>query len=304
MRGEMVNAIGALTTLVALAVAYALAQRGHDVMKVYMKHVIPLGAIGLGLAAASGYVITAWYTGLKMRRRLIIGIIAQLAVAYFVAQYELFRRVVPFESSVSFWEWFDATTRSLHYAPQPGEAIERLEEQGYLIRALELIGFTFGGWLWPAALAKKPYCEPCRRYQRTSSMAWLAAGHKRPVATRADREIDARIREDAKEALSQLFSHARAGATQSFLALRDRVDQTMSTIMSLEASLRLDMHHCPGCFSGKLVATLITKQGTQNPVKTPAGVLALDVDTARVLARWPSRIGYLPVVPDRPSGSS
>ena len=105
-RSEIVTAAGAATTLLALAAVFALAHDGterHGLVR-ELRH--SGGALLVGALAASGYGIAAWFTGLKMTRRLILSVIGQLVLSYFIAQYEEYRHAVP-GGEIGFFAWFD-----------------------------------------------------------------------------------------------------------------------------------------------------------------------------------------------------
>jgi hypothetical protein len=164
-RSQIVTAAGAATTLVALAGVFALAHHGTNIMGWYGYYVIPAGALLVGAIAASGYGIAGWYTGLKMTRRLMWSVIGQLVVSYFIAQYEEYRHAVP-GGEIGFWTYFDLSTRAFSFADHRGEPGTPFGVWGYAMRALEIGGYALCGWLVPAALGAKPYCDPCRTTPR------------------------------------------------------------------------------------------------------------------------------------------
>ncbi len=278
VRAELVNAIGALTTIVALAGVYAIAKQGFNLMLFYANYVLPVGAILVGAVCASGYGIAGWYTGLKMSPRLIWGVVAQLALAYFIAQYEMFRTFVPESSPLGFWQWFDATTRGFSFSKTGGGQFGVF---GYAMRALELAGFVFGGWLVPKALSAKPYCEPCRTYQRTTTLVKLPAGPKRPAFGKPSADDELRLGAIAEEQMRALFAEALLANRASFNQLAKSLD---ATTVSLTAAMIVELVRCPRCFDGKLTASLVTGQGTQQPVRTLVAEQPLTKEQAKVLA--------------------
>jgi hypothetical protein len=174
-RSEIVTAAGAVTTLIALAIVFALAHDGTYVMGWYANYVIPAGAILVGAGAASGYGIAAWHTGLKMTRRLMWSVIGQLLLSYFIAQYEEYRHMMP-GGEMGFWAWFDAMTRAFSFANHDGTPGSPFGLAGYAMRALEIGGYILGGFVVPAVLRTKPYCDPCRTYRRTTQIAIIPGG--------------------------------------------------------------------------------------------------------------------------------
>ena len=140
----------------------------------------------------------------------------------------------------------------------------------------------FGGWLVPKALSAKPYCEPCRTYQRTTTIAKLAAGPKRPAFGRPNTDEEVRLRDAALGNVQLIFAEALAGDRASFNKLAGSLD---GRVVSLTSSIVVELVRCPRCFeNGKLTASLITGQGTQTPRRTPDGEQPLTKDQAKRLA--------------------
>src|SRR5262249_52973566 len=111
-RREIVMAAGAASTLAVLAAVYALAHHGTFVMLWYANYIIPAGALLAGVAAGCGYGIGGWFTGLKMTKKMMWSIAAQLVLSYFIAEYEEYRSLDP-DGVMGFWSWFDQMTQSV-----------------------------------------------------------------------------------------------------------------------------------------------------------------------------------------------
>jgi hypothetical protein len=238
-RSEIVQAAGAATTLISLAGVFALAHHGINIMGWYANWIIPIGSILVGLCAASGYGIAAWYSGLKMTRRLVISIIGQLVLSYFIAQYEEYQQL---HIDLGFTAWFDAVSRAFTFGSEPYGAA------GYFFRALEIGGFVLGGVLAPLALRRKPYCEPCRTYRRTRTVAWIPGG----------------VADDfVRETLDQMFTAAAANDR----AAMDQVIRHRAPLANERTVNRQPMRigvttvRCPRCADGALSATRFTGHG-------------------------------------------
>ena len=274
-RAELVQAVGALTTLVALAGVYAVAKGGFNLMLFYANYIIPIGAIGVGAVAASGYAIAGWWTGLKMSRRLIWSVVAQLAISYFIAQYEMFRSFVPEGSSIGFFSWFDATTRGFSFSK--GGSFGAF---GYAMRALELAGFVFGGWMVPVALRSKPYCESCRSYKRTSTLVKLPAGSKRKTFGKISVEAEQEICDAGMESVKTIFAAALTGDRKAFHQVTAPLDKITA---NLRSAIWVELVRCPRCFDGYLSAKLLTGQGTQTLQLTRIGEQSLTKEQVRAI---------------------
>ncbi len=259
-RARLVLLAGSGTTLLALAGVFAAAHHGENIMGWYANYIIPAGALLVGMVAASGYGAVAWWTGLKMTRKLVWTVVIELAVSYFVAQFGEYQQLFDDASLAGFFDWFDRSTRAFAWQDHSGHAGSPLGALGYGLRALELAGFVGGGALVPAALRAKPYCDPCRTYKRTRVFAVLPAGQ---------------IEED----FQAIFAAATAGD-------RARFDQEVATRGPLARARqarkathgRLSLARCPRCADGTIVADTVSGRGNNIRV---------------------TRVASLPVAPDR-----
>lgn len=175
-RVQIVQIAGALTTLAAFALVFAAAKAGTNIMGYYVNWVLPVGALFVGLLAASGYAIAAWFTGLKMTSRMMWSITGQLVLSYFIAQYETYHLHVAPHTSLGFFEWFDLATRAFSFSQRNGEPGSGLGAVGYLFRVLEIAGFVGGGVIVPLGLRSKLYCDTCRTYKRDKAIAVIRGG--------------------------------------------------------------------------------------------------------------------------------
>jgi hypothetical protein len=246
-RSEIVTAAGAATTLLALAAVFALAHDGTNVMGWYQYGIIPAGALLVGAVAASGYGIGAWFTGLKMTRRLLLSVLGQLVVSYFIAQYEEYRRAVP-GGEIGFWSYFDLVTRAFSFANHDGTPGSPFGALGYAMRALEIGGFIAGGWLVPAALQSKPYCDDCRSYRRTKRIALMPGGF---------------ANDSGSEGFMALYQAAAATDRSAFDKAIARFGPLKDAHSANKFSSRIaiDAVRCPRCASGFLAATRFEGHG-------------------------------------------
>jgi hypothetical protein len=248
-RSEIVTAAGAATTLLALAAVFALAHDGTNVMGWYANYVIPAGALLVGAIAASGYGIAAWFTGLKMTRRLMLSVIGQLVLSYFIAQYEEYRHAVP-GGEIGFWSWFDLVTRAFSFAGHDGSPGSPFGTWGYAMRALEIIGFIAGGWAVPAALRAKPYCDACRTYRRTKRIALMPGGFPN---------------DGGSDGFVVLYTAAAAVDRKTFdsTILRYGPLKEAREAQKARSRIAIDAVRCPRCAEGYLAATRFEGQGKQ-----------------------------------------
>jgi len=264
-RWQIVVAGGALTTVATLACVLALAHAGTNVMGWYANWVIPIGALLVGICAASGYALAAWLTGLKLTRALVLGIFGLLAASYMLAQYEEYRS---FGVDVGFFTWFDAVTRAFSFESHDGAPGSPFGVLGYVFRALEIAGFAFGGVLLPLALRNKPHCEPCRTYKRTYPVAWVPGGL-------AD--------DGAVATLDAMFASAGTGDRTAFDRARGSAPlAARNAVNRHDLRVGVSIVRCPRCANGALIATRY--QGHGKHVQTSvAAQLPLPGDRVRAL---------------------
>ena len=281
-RSELVLLAGGVTTLVALAGVYALARTGTNIMGWYANYVIPIGALVVGLVAASGYGVAAWMSGLKMNTRLMWSVVGQLALSYLIAQYEQFRSFVPETSDLGFWAWFDESTRAFAWERRGGVGGQPLGVLGYGLRALEVVGFVGGGVLVPLGLRSKPYCDPCRSYKRTRRIAALAAGVQQRTFGRVNAAANDEEHGRGMENLTALFGAAASGERARFEEELLHRSTGSRAAGKLTGHIRVSLVRCPRCSDGGLEAALVTGQGNNIRV-TRIGAQPLDKERVKDL---------------------
>src|SRR5438270_4523354 len=89
----LVLVAGIVTTVLALLGVWWLDNNTKDVhiMGWYGDYVIPAGAMIVGFAAGSGYGIASYLTGFRIRRGLLLAVLALQLAGYAGAQYLEFR---------------------------------------------------------------------------------------------------------------------------------------------------------------------------------------------------------------------
>lgn len=283
-RSEIVVASGAGTTMLALAGVFAAARHGENIMGWYANYIIPVGALLVGLVAASGYGIAAWVTGLKMTRRLMWSVVGQLTLSYFLAEYEQYLLMAPHEMDLGFWAWFDEMSRSFAWKQRNGSAGQPLGALGYGLRALEVLGFSLGGLLVPLGLSSQPYCDPCRTYMRTRLIALLPAAKPSGAFSKVPAEEQQGLLDAALASVDVLFKAAHEGdraLLEREISQRGPLANQRAT-NKLGARLAVNLVRCPRCADGHLTASMIQQKG--NNIRTTAvGTLPLGQERVRAL---------------------
>jgi hypothetical protein len=169
-----VAACGLITSvLTALADVSIAKMTGIDVFTFSIWVVIPAGAIGVGLAAASGY----YFGSLYFHKRADISLVVQMVLiagltqlliydlGYFTMVLDDGRRVHDF---VAFDKYLDIKLTTAHYRIGRGTGTDTGEvgSLGYWIAALQFVGFLVGGLAVWALLRAKPVCSKCNLYLR------------------------------------------------------------------------------------------------------------------------------------------
>jgi len=92
---SLVLICGLITASLALAGVYLLDKSGTDIhiMGWYANYILPVGAIIVGVVAASGYGLASWFSGIKITRSLLVIVLVGLMAAAFIYRDSVFRSV-------------------------------------------------------------------------------------------------------------------------------------------------------------------------------------------------------------------
>src|SRR6185369_13277737 len=222
----MVMLAGVITTALTVLGVWWLDNNTTDfnVMGWYADYVIPAGALLVGMAAGSGYGIASYLTGYRIRRGLLLAVLAVQLGAYAAAQYLEFRSITregPLVDedgeTLTFARFYHLRAISFTWT-EHGVTGKPIGQWGYLFLGLGVLGFALGGVIAPAVLMKKPYCEPCELYMKSQTLALVAASvrarrvsKKDPAAQAAYQDEQARAAADADAVLSKVAAHAARG---------------------------------------------------------------------------------------------
>jgi hypothetical protein len=272
-REERSNSIvlisGLITTALALLGVYALDRYTDDfhIMGWYANRVIPVGALLVGLVAASGYGIVSWLSGVKITRGLLWLIVALQVLAYFTARYIEFRSL---KLPMSFFEFYDFAARSIAWKQDNGTLGEPVGAWGYGIRFLEVAGFVFGGLVVPLVMLKAPYCPACQLYMKTRQLTLFPASvtvrkvKKSNVAGQAAYEAEQQQAFDqGKQTLEALQQLAAKGDSAGFRKRLDELQPGQKAAGKLPGRFALKLVHCKRCCGGHLISQHILGQGNQ-----------------------------------------
>lgn len=164
---------GIITSILAAALLTMIELRWNDALYSFtVWFVIPIGALGAGMVAASGYLIGARLMNYRPGRGLLGVILASSAGMFFLIQWfdYLFLTVDgrAIQEVVSFTDFLTYTIAhtSLQLGVRghfTGSGVE-IGSGGYLFAAVQVVGFLLGGFLIYVYLTSMTYCEDCKLY--------------------------------------------------------------------------------------------------------------------------------------------
>lgn len=172
--GQFLTAgLGFITTVItAISLGYIAVEYNFAVYTWTLFFVIPFGAIGAGMAAASGYYFGAMWVHTKPSGGILFNMMLASISAFFIINYTIYLMLeyegIPLSDVVGFWEYvdFDIRTTSLVTGRTSRVITDELGSSGYLYAGLQLLGFMGGGtWLY-FILKDLPFCEACSRYRK------------------------------------------------------------------------------------------------------------------------------------------
>jgi hypothetical protein len=289
---------GVATTAASLAIAWAVEHFSHGdftIMGLYGYGILPVGAFLVGVGAASGYAGAAMVTGTRIRRWLLLAVLAITVLAYFAMHFIEFKALGPLvhrgtNAPVSFAEYYDLKTRAMRFVSashvpstpsSPGSggssqgdgSGDELGALGYGIRALELLAFSAGSLCLPVALKGRTYCDLCERYHQVHKLAVVPAAAK---VGRGLKLAAAKAQLQADHAAAAAEADAVMGRLVDAVADND-ADATRAVLEPLRAGSRaagkrlrhidVRLSRCPQCGHGTLAPQLVTTSANGRSTK-------------------------------------
>jgi hypothetical protein len=169
----IVGGCGFVTCVVTALILWLVEQRfGFSLYSWMFWFVIPVGALLSGFAGASGYYLGAWFFGRRPTRLLLLNILISSVLTFFLIYYLSYVTLQvegkDVSQYISFWQFLDIAIRSTamefrYHAVNIGST-GALGSFGYVIGALQVLGFAAGGFCVYSYLLTKPYCDKCSKY--------------------------------------------------------------------------------------------------------------------------------------------
>ncbi len=168
-----VAAAGLITSLLtAVAVLLIETLTGYNIFSVRLWMVIPAGAALTGAMAASGFYFGSLYFHTRkadwplLLQMVIIGGFTQLLIYYLQYSTLVLDNGVRASDIVPFTKFMDLALTKAHYhfgtMTDTGDA----GAFGYLMGAIQFLGFLFGGLVVFGFLLTRPVCDKCNTYLR------------------------------------------------------------------------------------------------------------------------------------------
>jgi hypothetical protein len=259
--GLVIILAGLATSTIVLALLYAAAQANVVIMGWYVMPYIPVGAILAGLAAGSGYAVATVLKGVKVTAVMCVAIVVLQLGCYAAAQYLDYRVANPVYQDgtpVGFLTYFDAVTRSFHseseHGGKPGEP---LGVWGYGIRALEMVGFGFGGLIGALIIRTLPYCQVCQQYMKSRKLIEIPSSvparkikKKDTEALAAHQAQQQAAHQKAHQTLQTLGALAGEGNHREFQRVLGELAASTKGASKLPRSVVLKMVWCRQCGKG------------------------------------------------------
>jgi hypothetical protein len=247
---------------------------------------LPVGALIVGILSASGYAAAAYLLGCRVRKPLLLAIIALTLCAYVVMEYIQFKMAGPlvFASNnhpVSFLQFYDLETRSIQFKdtdapPQtpnpnvfPGQAYNArpredpgLGAAGYLVRAGEVLAFSGGALVIPMVVSRRRYCEACERFYEVIGLGVIPSSVKvkKQLGIFSPRRVKlegehALAKTAAVETLRKLTAAIQAGDFVTFRQIVADLKPGSKAATKLPQRVSVQLSRCHQCGQGILLAT-------------------------------------------------
>lgn len=158
----------------AILVTAILMLTGWDPLSLVVKAIVPVGAIGCGALAASGYYFGAKWLHQEVTKALLFQMVATAAATlllYYGLVYAMVIATAPAGTPLpGFGEFLDRWLTQTHVyqslSHQPTVDLGEAGGDAYFNAILEFVGLTIGG-LWVVfALMRQPACPACGKYLR------------------------------------------------------------------------------------------------------------------------------------------
>ena len=172
---------GFLTSAATAVIVFVVAKYGKiDLSSIMIWLVIPVGSIGCGFVAASGYYAASFIANSPPTRQLAVNMVLVGFSTYALMKYLPYWTLVledgtPLSDAVPFWTYYqisiESTQLQFHVRGRSaGRPTDELGSLGYAYEAIRFFGFLVGAFFTWRALSDRPYCADCRRYYKKQAI--------------------------------------------------------------------------------------------------------------------------------------
>jgi hypothetical protein len=257
---------GIITSLLTLVLVYFLTRKGGDsITDWHAYYAVPIGAIGAGLLAGSGYAIVSWWRGVRLRNALEIAVAALLLLTYVGAQVTEWQKAdliyVTTRQPLGFWAFYRSVTPTLAWHSEGTTTV--LVGIWMLRRLAEIAGFVIAGIIPLSIVSSFPYCHVCHLFMRQRVLANLpASAPNRRVTGMTREELQAYRQEQAEsmgqavqaaELLAELATEANAAQFREVLGA---IPAHQHSVKKLPSRLEVKLISCQHCRSAQLKLTM------------------------------------------------
>lgn len=262
---------GLMTTGTTLALLAGLSARYDINVLNWFYYSIPFGAVLAGVVAGTGYAIGGKRVGIRPRATLLWVIVAVCVLAYFVADYAMFRSMGPLvyansNRPLTYVDYFHAKATSWRIRSAAFEG-ESLGVAGYFFSLAGIAAFAVSAAAVPWWFGSDPYCERCERYLRRRSIGLWPADI--PVSAPAGESSGAEgwgnmpQYETAEAMLKRVVELARAGDLDAAQQLLVQIGEWRGYAAGQIRRFQVDLWSCPTCSYGYVQGTWVSGKGAR-----------------------------------------
>lgn len=260
---ELLIMIGGVVTSIATAGLNAVIVRYSDFNFLSLSFwlIVPVGALIGGVAAASGYYVTALWTHTMPSRRFLLEMVGIGISTWILGQWLAYATLrfedgTPVSRYASFWEYFrfHAEHMKLRLGFRGNMNLATTGELGvlgYVREALQLAGFIVGGLAVWAFLSGKEVCDGCRKYAKVRMLLTAESPQR-------FQEVTAAAGLDCADARYQLAGYSLLG-------------------------LDLALLECPSCRRQWSRPAAVVSRGQEPAVRLPLRAYSLSMEQSAAL---------------------
>jgi len=230
----IVTLCGLATSVATAAVLATIEVKGHFAVYAFtLWFVIPIGAVISGIVATSGYRVGAQLLHHQLHRFFAVNVIGVSLLTYFLLNYMVYAtRTVNGQhvsDVLSFGRYMNLVIQNRQMSFIGLGSLGKPGFFGYVLVAIQLVGFSAGGLKVYRQINLQLYCEKCRRYL---TITWAAVKYG---------SLTTDIGGAYQSAKNALENGDSASAVQLF--------STLSSSPSGTLRLALRLGQCPRCAS-------------------------------------------------------